>query len=142
MRSGYVNLLIARAAVETARELEALGLQLRSAAEARVRAGAAGDIELRLAETEVGRLGFERVAAELEVARGRFVITCCKRAGSPQSVSSSVGRSTDNSCPRAAMNGCDFSNASSISVDTSTASNLIRNLPRETCEISSRSSII
>ena len=64
-RAAYVSLQVARAQVEAAARRLALGDQLLSAAQARVRAGAASDIELHLAEVERGRFEHERIEAEL-----------------------------------------------------------------------------
>ena len=66
-RSAYVGLQVARAQAEAAARRLALGDQLLEAARARVRAGAASDVELHLAEVERGRFEHERIEAELAV---------------------------------------------------------------------------
>ena len=66
-RTAYVALQVARAQADAAVRRLALGDQLLEAARARVRAGAASDIELHLAEVERGRFEHERVEAELAV---------------------------------------------------------------------------
>src|SRR5262249_9228704 len=64
----YVAALIAGANEASARRHEELGRRLYESARARVEAGAASDVEVRLAEVESGRLRHERVEAELGVA--------------------------------------------------------------------------
>lgn len=64
-RATYVALQVARAQVEAAIKRVALGDQLLKAAQARVKAGAASDVELHLAEVEQARLEHERIEATL-----------------------------------------------------------------------------
>jgi cobalt-zinc-cadmium efflux system outer membrane protein len=66
-RVAYLSALIAKAQAESARRREELGQRLYESARARVQAGAASDVELRLAEVERGRLHADRVDAELGV---------------------------------------------------------------------------
>jgi cobalt-zinc-cadmium efflux system outer membrane protein len=66
-RVAYLSALIAKAQAESARRREELGQRLYESARARVQAGAAYDVELRLAEVERGRLHADRVDAELGV---------------------------------------------------------------------------
>lgn len=67
VRAAYVGALIAQAAADSARRREELGRRLVESAQARVRAGAASDVDLHLAEVERGRLTAERIEAELMV---------------------------------------------------------------------------
>jgi cobalt-zinc-cadmium efflux system outer membrane protein len=63
-RSAYVSALLAAALAETTADRETLARQLEDSVRARVEAGAASEIELRLAEVERGRMHRERVDAE------------------------------------------------------------------------------
>ena len=64
-RTAYVMLQVARAQLDAAARRVELGDQLLRAAEARVRAGASGDVELHLAEVERARFEHERIEAAL-----------------------------------------------------------------------------
>jgi cobalt-zinc-cadmium efflux system outer membrane protein len=64
-RSAYVMLQVTRAQLEAAARRVALGDQLLHAAEARVKSGAASDVELHLAEVERARFEHERIEAAL-----------------------------------------------------------------------------
>jgi outer membrane protein, heavy metal efflux system len=68
-RSAYVAALLTQRFVEFARRREDLAGRVLESARARVRVGAASDVELKLAEVEVGRLQHDRIAAELAVGR-------------------------------------------------------------------------
>jgi outer membrane protein, heavy metal efflux system len=63
-RSGYVAVLLGTALTRSTTERETLAAQLEESVRARVDAGAASEIELRLAEVERGRMHRERVDAE------------------------------------------------------------------------------
>ena len=63
-RSAYVRALLATALAEATADRETLARQLEDSVRARVEAGAASEIELRLAEVERGRMHRERVDAE------------------------------------------------------------------------------
>jgi len=63
-RSAYVAALLAGALAQATAERETLARQLEDSVRARVDAGAASEIELRLAEVERGRMHRERVDAE------------------------------------------------------------------------------
>ena len=67
-RDAYVTLQVARAQLDAAAKRVQLGDQLLQAAQARVKAGAASDVELHLAEVERARLDQERLDAELAVS--------------------------------------------------------------------------
>jgi cobalt-zinc-cadmium efflux system outer membrane protein len=67
VRSAYITLSLSRAHAESALGREKLGQRVLESARARVRAGAASDVELHLAEVEAGRLVHERVEAVLGV---------------------------------------------------------------------------
>jgi outer membrane protein, heavy metal efflux system len=67
-RTAYVLLQVARAQAEAAKKRVELGDQLLTAARARVRAGAASDVELHLAEVERARFEHDRIDAELAAA--------------------------------------------------------------------------
>ena len=63
-RSAYVGALLAAALAQATADRETLARQLEESVRARVDAGAASEIELRLAEVERGRMHRERVDAE------------------------------------------------------------------------------
>lgn len=63
--SVYVSLQLAREAADSSREFEGLGERLLASARARMTAGASSDVEVRLAEAELGRLRHQRMEAEL-----------------------------------------------------------------------------
>ena len=63
-RAVYVNALLGTALVQSTTEREALAARLEQSVRARVDAGAASEIEQRLAEVERGRMHRERVDAE------------------------------------------------------------------------------
>lgn len=63
--AAYVSLQLATEAVENGRQFETLGERLLVSARARVAAGASSDVEVRLAEAELGRLRQQRIEAEL-----------------------------------------------------------------------------
>jgi cobalt-zinc-cadmium efflux system outer membrane protein len=67
VRAGYIALLVAEAQSASAAERAELGTRVLAAARARVHSGAAGDVELRLAESEAGRLAHDRLEAQLAV---------------------------------------------------------------------------
>jgi outer membrane protein, heavy metal efflux system len=67
-RNAYVGALLAQEQVVFARRREELAGRVLESARARVNAGAASDVELRLAEIEAGRLASQRIEAELAVA--------------------------------------------------------------------------
>lgn len=67
VRAAYVGMQLAEAQARAAGEREQLGTRVVESARARVRAGAASDVELHLAETEAGRFTHERIGAELAV---------------------------------------------------------------------------
>lgn len=73
-RDAYVTLQVARAQVEAAAKRVELGDQLLKAAEARVKSGAASDVELHLAEVERARLEQERLDAQLAAAEAERVL--------------------------------------------------------------------
>ena len=67
VRAAYVGMQLAEAQARAAGEREQLGARVVESARARVRAGAASDVELHLAETEAARFTHERIGAELAV---------------------------------------------------------------------------
>ena len=73
-RVAYLSALIASAQAESARRREELGQRVYESARARVQAGAASDVELRLAEVERGRLRADRIDAELAVGDSLAVL--------------------------------------------------------------------
>ncbi|MDB4964693.1 MAG: hypothetical protein JWN44_382 [Myxococcales bacterium] len=64
-RASYVALQVTRAQADAAGRRVKLGDQLLTAARARVKAGAASDVELHLAEVEQARLEHDRIEADL-----------------------------------------------------------------------------
>jgi outer membrane protein, heavy metal efflux system len=67
VRAAYVGLQLAEAQARSAEERESLAARVLDSARARVRAGAASDVELHLAEAEAARFTYERLGAELFV---------------------------------------------------------------------------
>src|SRR4051794_13152316 len=67
VRAAYVAMQLAEAQARSAAEREALGARVLESARARVRAGAASDVELHLAEAEAARFTHERLDAELVI---------------------------------------------------------------------------
>jgi len=67
VRAAYVGMQLAEAQARAAGEREALGARVLESARARVKAGAASDVELHLAEIEAARFTHERLGAELAV---------------------------------------------------------------------------
>jgi cobalt-zinc-cadmium efflux system outer membrane protein len=67
VRAAYITLALSQAHAESALAREKLGQRVLESARARVRAGAASDVELHLAEVEAGRLIHERVEAFLGI---------------------------------------------------------------------------
>jgi cobalt-zinc-cadmium efflux system outer membrane protein len=63
-RAGYVAALLGTALVQSTTERETLAARMENSVRARVEAGAASEIELRLAEVERGRMHRERVDAQ------------------------------------------------------------------------------
>lgn len=61
----FVGMQLVQEAADTAREFEQLGERLLASARARAAAGASSDVEVRLAEAELGRLRHQRMEAEL-----------------------------------------------------------------------------
>jgi len=68
VRITYLAALIAQTQVDNARRREDLGHRILDSARARVKAGAASDVEVHLAEVENGRLVADRVDAEISEA--------------------------------------------------------------------------
>ncbi|MGZ3443615.1 MAG: TolC family protein, partial [Polyangia bacterium] len=67
VRAAYVGLQLAQAQARSAEERETLAARVLESARARVRAGAASDVELHLAEAEAARFTHERLGAELVI---------------------------------------------------------------------------
>ena len=89
-RAAYVSLQVARAQVEAAARRLALGDQLLQAARARVKAGAASDIELHLAEVERGRFEHEHVEAQLAVGEAERALRLVTGVGGDVSIEPST----------------------------------------------------
>jgi cobalt-zinc-cadmium efflux system outer membrane protein len=74
IRAAYIGSLIGKVRAEAARGQEELVNRVRDAVGHRVRSGAASEIDLRLADAEAGRLGRQRLAAELAATESLAVL--------------------------------------------------------------------
>jgi cobalt-zinc-cadmium efflux system outer membrane protein len=81
-RSAYVAALLGGALVRSTSERETLAARLEDSVRARVEAGAASEIELRLAEVERGRMHRERIDAERIAGEARAELLALLALGS------------------------------------------------------------